>query len=73
VLKLTQQVAADILADDGGAATAEALASEREFLSVKLAGLFNLSSDIAEDMEAQEKTMRERAKHLRQSADTILE
>jgi hypothetical protein len=73
VLKIAQQVVTDILAEEWGGVIAQAVvAKENDFISIKLAGLFNLSSEIAEDIEAQEKAMRDRAKHLRQTADTVM-
>jgi hypothetical protein len=47
------------------------VAQEAEYLSGKLAGLFSLSSEIAEDLEGQEEFMRERAKALRERADVL--
>lgn len=73
VLKIAQQVVADILAEEWGGVIAQAVvAKENDFISIKLAGLFNLSSEIAEDLEVQEAAMRDRAKHLRQTADTVM-
>jgi hypothetical protein len=73
VLKIAQHVVAEILAEEWGGVIAQAVvAKEHDFISIKLAGLFNLSSEIAEDLEAQENAMRERAKHLRQTADTAM-
>ncbi len=70
VLKIAQQVVRDILAEEwGGIIAQEAVAKENDFISIKLAGLFNLSSEIAEDIEVQEAAMRERAMHLRETAD----
>ena len=73
VLKIAQQVVTDILAEEWGGVIAQpVVAKENGFISIKLAGLFNLSSEIAEDLEVQEKAMRERAKQLRQTADTVM-
>ena len=73
VLKIAQQVVTEILAEEwGGVIAQEVVAKEHDFISIKLAGLFNLSSEIAEDLEVQEAAMRERAKHLRQTADTVM-
>lgn len=73
VLKIAQQVVADILAQEwGGVIAQDVVAKENDFVSIKLAGLFNLSSEIAEDLEVQEAAMRVRAKQLRQAADTML-
>lgn len=71
VLKIAQQVVQDILAEEWGGVIAQAaVAKENDFISIKLAGLFNLSSEIAEDIEVQETAMRDRAMQLRQTADT---
>lgn len=71
VLKIAQQVVQDILAEEWGGVIAQAaVAKENDFVSIKLAGLFNLSSEIAEDLEVQEAAMRERAMQLRETADT---
>lgn len=73
MLKIAQQVVTEILAEEwGGVIAQEVVAKEHDFISIKLAGLFNLSSEIAEDLEVQEAAMRERAKHLRQTADTVM-
>ena len=73
VLKIAQHAVDELLAQEwGGVIAQEAVAKEHDFISVKLAGLFNLSSEIAEDLERQEDGMRARAKELRQSADTTL-
>ncbi len=73
VLKIAQQVVTDILAEEwGGVIAQDVVAKEHDFISIKLAGLFNLSSEIAEDLEVQENTMRARAKQLREVADTIM-
>ena len=45
--------------------------TERAFLCTKLAGLFSLSSEIAEDLERQEDEMRARAQQLRDAADSF--
>jgi len=72
VLSIAQQVASDIAAQEkDGVIPREAVEAERAFLGTKLAGLFQLSSEIAEDLEAQEEEMRARAQHLRESADTF--
>jgi hypothetical protein len=73
VLSLTQQMADDILSgEQGGVIAKEVVARERELMSAKLAGMFSLSSEIAEDLEAQEAAIRDRAKQLRQAADTSM-
>ncbi len=73
VLKIAQQVVSDILAQEwGGVIAQDVVVKENDFVSIKLAGLFNLSSEIAEDLEVQEAAMRARAKQLRQAADTML-
>ena len=72
VLSITQQVASDLVADArDGVIPREAVEAERAFLSTKLAGLFTLSSEIAEDLERQEEEMRARAQHLRDEADSF--
>jgi hypothetical protein len=73
VLSLAQQIAADILASEhDGVFPQEFVTKERELIVAKLAGLFSLSSEITEDLEAQEHEMRDRALKLRQAADNIL-
>lgn len=70
VLKIAQHAVDELLAQEwGGVIAQDAVAKEHDFISVKLAGLFNLSSEIAEDLERQEDGMRARAKELRQAAD----
>jgi len=72
VLSITQQVASDVAAQArDGVIPREAVEAERAFLSTKLAGLFTLSSEIAEDLERQEEEMRARAQHLRDEADAF--
>lgn len=72
VLSVAQQVAADILAqEEEGEKTLALAAQEHEFISTKLAGLFMLSSEITEDLEAQEETMRVRAQQLRDAAESL--
>jgi hypothetical protein len=72
VLSIAQQVTQDMAAlERDGTIPREAVEAERAFLSVKLAGLFQLSSEIAEDLERQEEEMRARAQHLRETADTF--
>jgi hypothetical protein len=72
VLSVAQQVAADILAqEEEGEKTLALAAQEHEFISTKLAGLFLLSSEITEDIEAQEEAMRARAQQLREAAETL--
>lgn len=72
LLNIAQQVAADIQAQaKEGAQTQELAAQEHEFISTKLAGLFGLSSEITEDLEAQEETMRARAQQLRDAANSF--
>jgi hypothetical protein len=48
----------------------EAVAAEQNFICTKLAGLFSLASEIAEDLEAQEEAKRIRAAELRHAANT---
>jgi len=72
VLSIAQQVASDVAAGGPeGIIPREAVEAERAFLSTKLAGLFSLSSEIAEDLERQEEEMRGRAQHLRDEADAF--
>jgi len=72
VLSIAQQVIQDVAAEArDGVIPREAVEAERAFLSTKLAGLFQLSSEIAEDLERQEEEMRARAQHLRDTADTF--
>jgi len=49
----------------------EAVEAERAFLGTKLAGLFQISPEIAEDLERQEEEMRARAQQLRDAADSF--
>jgi hypothetical protein len=73
VLKIAQHAVAELLAQEwGGVIAQEVVAKEHDFISIKLAGLFNLSSEIAEDLEVQEVAMRARAKELRLTADAAL-
>jgi hypothetical protein len=60
-----------MLIEPDGAIAHDMVAQEREFLSSKLAGLFSLSSEIAEDLEGQEEFMRARAQQLRERADAL--
>ena len=70
VLKIAQHAVAELLTQEwGGVIAQEVVAKEHDFICVKLAGLFNLSSEIAEDIEVQEAAMRARAKELRLTAD----
>jgi hypothetical protein len=46
------------------------VAAEQNFICTKLAGLFSLASEIAEDLEAQEEAKRIRAAELRHAANT---
>jgi hypothetical protein len=73
VLKIAQHAVAELLAQEwGGVIAQEVVAKEHDFISIKLAGLFNLSSEIAEDLEVQEAAMRARVKELRLTADAAL-
>ena len=72
VLSIAQRGVADLLAHEKDGAIAHAAAvNECEFITTKLAGLFSLSSEIAEDLERQEDVMRRRAQHLRDAADAL--
>jgi len=71
VLAIVQQMTHDMLTDGDGVLAHHMVAQERAFLSSKLAGLFALSSEIAEDLEGQEEFMRTRAQHLRERADAL--
>jgi len=72
VLGLVQQAMAELFDGESADAVAPgAVEREREFISAKLAGLFGLSSEIAEDLEIQEEAMRARAKELRDAADAL--
>lgn len=71
VLAMAQQVAVELLTTErDGLIPPEAVAAEQDFIGIKLAGLFSLASEIAEDLEAQEDRMRERAAKLREAANT---
>jgi hypothetical protein len=71
VLSIAQQVTVELLTTErDGLIPPEAVAAEEEFIRVKLAGLFSLASEIAEDLEAQAERMRERAAQLREAANT---
>ena len=71
VLSIAQQVAVELLTTEkDGLIPVEAVAAEQDFISVKLAGLFSLASEIAEDLEIQEEQKRERAAQLREAANT---
>lgn len=71
VLAMAQQVAVELLTTEkDGLIPPEAVAAEQDFIGTKLAGLFSLASEIAEDLEAQEDRMRERAAQLREAANT---
>jgi hypothetical protein len=70
LLKIAQHAVDELVAQEwGGVIAQEVVEKEHDFISIKLAGLFNLSSEIAEDLEQQEEGMRARAKELRRSAD----
>ncbi len=74
VLAIAQKIAAGILSrQDEGTVAQDIVAQERDFISAKLAGLFGLSTEIAEDLERQEVEMRARAKQLRRAADEIMD
>jgi hypothetical protein len=71
VLSMTQQVAVELLTTEkDGLIPPEAVATEQNFICTKLAGLFGLASEIAEDLEAQEEQKRQRAAQLREAANT---
>jgi hypothetical protein len=71
VLSMTQQVAVEILTTEkDGLIPPAAVAAEQDFIGIKLAGLFSLASEIAEDLEEQAERMRERAAQLRDAANT---
>ena len=71
VLSIAQQVAVELLTTEkDGLIPVEAVAAEQEFISIKLAGLFSLASEIAEDLEIQEEQKRARAAELREAANT---
>jgi len=71
VLSITQQVAVELLTTErDGLIPPDAVASEQDFISIKLAGLFSLASEIAEDLEMQAERIRERAAELREAANT---
>ncbi len=71
VLSIAQQVAVELLTTEkDGLIPPEAVAAEQDFIGVKLAGLFSLASEIAEDLEIQEEQKRERAAELRKAANT---
>jgi hypothetical protein len=71
VLSIAQQVAVQILTTETeGLIPPDIVAREQDFIGVKLAGLFSLASEIAEDLEVQEERKRERAAQLREAADT---
>ena len=71
VLSIAQQVAVELLTTEkDGLIPVEAVAAEQDFISIKLAGLFSLASEIAEDLEIQEEQKRERSAELRQAANT---
>ena len=72
VLSIAQRGVADLLAhEQDGTIAHAAVVSECEFITTKLAGLFSLSSEIAEDLERQEEVMRKRAQHLRDAANSL--
>jgi hypothetical protein len=71
VLSMTQQVAVELLTTEKDSRIPpEAVAAEQKFICTKLAGLFSLSSEIAEDLEHQEEQKRHRAAELREAANT---
>jgi hypothetical protein len=71
VLSIAQQVAVELLTTEkDGLIPPEAVAAEQDFISIKLAGLFSLASEIAEDLEIQEEQKRQRAAELREAANT---
>jgi len=71
VLSIAQQVAVELLTTEkDGLIPPEAVAAEQDFIGIKLAGLFSLASEIAEDLEIQEEQKRARAAELREAANT---
>lgn len=72
VLAIAQRGVADLLAHErDGAVARAAVAEDSEFITSKIAGLFSLSSEIAEDLDRQEGLMRVRAQHLRDAAEAL--
>lgn len=72
VLAIAQRGVADLMAHEkDGAFAPEMVAQESEFITSKIAGLFSLSSEIAEDLDRQEGVMRVRAQHLRDAANAL--
>lgn len=72
VLAIAQRGVTDLLAhEQDGAIPPAMVAQESEFITSKIAGLFSLSSEIAEDLDRQEGVMRVRAQHLRDAADAL--
>jgi hypothetical protein len=70
VLAIAQAVAREMMAQErDGVLPREVVMCERAFIRVKLAGLFALSTEIADDLEVQEAAMRARAQVLRRTAD----
>ena len=73
VLAIAQQAAGEISAHErDGAIPRAVVEAEREFLGVKLAGMFGLATEIAEDIDRQQDVLRERAMQLRAAADGFL-
>src|SRR5581483_6107790 len=73
VVAIAQQAAGEISAHErDGAIPREVVEAEREFLGIKLAGVFGLATEIAEDLELQQDTLRERGMAFRTAADGFL-
>ena len=72
VLAIAQRGVTDLMAHEKDGTIAPAMvAQESEFITSKIAGLFSLSSEIAEDLDRQEEVMRARAQYLRDAADAL--
>lgn len=72
VLAIAQRGVTELLAHEkDGTIAPETVAQESEFITSKIAGVFSLSSEIAEDLDRQEEAMRVRAQHLRDAANAL--